>query len=335
MNLDDPQAADDAAHPRSDLEQSVIDRIREWTDLIPWLRLARTMRTSASPPMVLTTAATYWVWSIGLWLWRVDTGSEEAWMLGRVLVNISASDGFVIFLWSTLVWAPVGLLLMRQGGLLTANRSMLGIQQASSIALRRTPAAWMIAIIPFACSLAFALLLVLVGWISHLAEEIYPLQAILALVAALLALPCGVLIFGAVASVPLGWAALANERDPDPLDSLSRGYEALYRRPLRLILYASLSGLITSILYALAHGITLAASATAWLILGSIANSPGFAQLTTRILGVFPVVVCITAGCSLIGGSYLLLRYDTGGQEVEDIWQPAPSTPTSLPDLPP
>ena len=60
------------------------------------------------------------------------------------------------------------------------------------------------------------------------------LEFVLALVAAAIALPCGILAFGANVAVPLSWAALTNERDPDPLDSLSRGYEYLFRRPLRL-----------------------------------------------------------------------------------------------------
>ena len=58
-----------------------------------------------------------------------------------------------------------------------------------------------------------------------------------AAIAALLAIPCGVLVFGANFAVPLGWAAMAVEREPDPLDALSRGYEYLYRRPLQLVMY--------------------------------------------------------------------------------------------------
>jgi hypothetical protein len=35
-----------------------------------------------------------------------------------------------------------------------------------------------------------------------------------------------------------------------------------------------------------------------------------------------------------LGGAYLLLRHDTGGQEIEDLWRPPSTPPAELPELP-
>ena len=53
--------------------------------------------------------------------------------------------------------------------------------------------------------------------------------------------------------------------------------------------------------------------------------SPNVSLIAQRIFGAFPTVVVLTLLWGLVGGVYLLLRYDAGGQEVEDLWQPAPT----------
>jgi hypothetical protein len=57
-------------------------------------------------------------------------------------------------------------------------------------------------------------------------------------------------------------------------------------------------------------------------------------ETSTNLLSYLPVVVFLTAAWSLLGGVYLLLRYDTGGQEVEDLWQAGPPPEPPLPSIP-
>jgi hypothetical protein len=45
------------------------------------------------------------------------------------------------------------------------------------------------------------------------------------------------------------------------------------------------------------------------------------------------VVVSITLAIALLGGVYLLVRQATGGQEPEDLWQPPPIEPPTMPKL--
>ena len=211
---------------------------------------------------------------------------------------------------------------------------MIGIRAALVHTIERTPAAWISSIVPWACTLAIGLLIIVIGWMARLTGGIFPIEALLAVVAAGIAIPCGILAFGSCVAVPLGWAALANERDPDALDSLSRGYEALFRRPLRLALYLALSVGIVAIIGVVAYGVAAAASAVATLMLEVSGCSDNVPLITGRILRCFPLVVVITLMWSLVGGIYLLLRYDTGGQEVEDLWQPSPPSDPPLPEIP-
>ena len=53
-------------HGGHELEAGMLERVREWTDLFPWLRLARVLRIAASPTLLLVVAATLFVWAIGM-----------------------------------------------------------------------------------------------------------------------------------------------------------------------------------------------------------------------------------------------------------------------------
>jgi hypothetical protein len=252
---------------------------------------------------------------------RLEPGAQWA----RHLVGI---------VWSMFLWAPTAMLLARQGALLTAGRAMVGFQPAFRHAIGRTPAAWLAALVPLACTMAVGLLILLIGWIARMFAGVAAIEAVAAVAAAGVAIPCGILVFGANAAVPLSWAALANEADPDALDSLSRGYEYLLRRPLKVVLYAALSLGILWTITLLAWGISTAADSVATQLLASTGCSPAVLVRMQQILHCFPTVVALTMMWSLLGGVYLLLRYDAGGQEVEDLWQPPPPPRPSLPELP-
>ena len=174
----------------------------------------------------------------------------------------------------------------------------------------------------------------LLGWLANLLGDVSWINSILAVVTVAIAIPCGILAFGANAAIPLSWAALANERDPDALDSLSRGYEYVFRRPLQLVLYLTISLVIVGVAVLLAIGVSEAAIQICSRLLGFCGTPENMIAATVNLLSHLPVVVLLTSMWSLLGGIYLLLRYDAGGQEVEDLWQPEPTPPPPLPSLP-
>lgn len=363
ISSDDSNKGGDETHHGHDPETGILSRMREWTDVFPWLRLARTLRVAGSPPLVLLTAIVFSIWRFGETLiLGSDPGRDAMRLDATSLLDFVLQSGAMIashirgsiptsiydpassqlwwqdllgILWSLLIWAPIAMLLARQGALLTAGRTMVGLKPGFSHVIRRSPAAWLAALVPLACVFAMGLLIAAVGWSARLPDGVLGLEALLAIIASLIAIPCGILAFGAGVAVPLGWAALVNERDPDSLDSLSRGYEYLFRRPLQLVLYVALSLGILSFIGALATGIAWAASSVAIAMLNLSGCSPTVPQLTQQVLQLFPTVVVLTLLWSLIGGVYLLLRYDAGGQDVEDLWQPSPRATPSLPSIPP
>ena len=376
-------------HHGHDPETGVVSRVREWTDIFPWLRLGRVLRLAGSPPSLVVVAIALLLWSLILeglgvqpldrpaqsllGLHAADSGIDEdasfteSFQLGLLPMNGGLPSRLVDsvfpnqaarFHWaarllvcviSLLIWTPVLLLLLRQGALLTAGRDMAGLSGSLKFVLRRTPPAWLAAFIPLICVALLAVPMLLAGWLDYVLGGLGFLSWPLSIVVALLAIPCGLLAFGANFAVPLSWAAIINEAVPDPLDALSRGYEYLYRRPLQLVLYAFLSAVTLWVVTLLAVGISGSALAIAERCLGNglTVVSGSAAELaddrnissqltgyTAMFLASLPIVVAITLFWGLLGGVYLLLRRDAGGQEVEDLWLAPPAPAEPLPSLP-
>ncbi len=236
--------------------------------------------------------------------------------------------------WSLLIWTPIALLLARQGALLTAGRPMMSLRSGLELGLARMLRAWLTALVPTACLLMIALLIFLLGKVGQWTGRIAAMEVVMATALALIALAGGLLAFGAHFAIPLGWAALANEQNPDPLDSLSRGYEYLLRRPLHLAAYLLLSVVILIVIGGLAAGVAWAANELAGVVLSGNDGAQSLVQRITVVLNHFPIAVLATLGWGLIGGVYLLLRRDAGGQDVEDIWMPPVKPRPRLPSVP-
>lgn len=358
---DSPAKTENQVHDGYDLETGLLARLREWIDVLPWLRLIRILRVVGSPPLIGLVALTFAVWKIGITLMGLDAlgpyDPEVASTAGQHSVRFIAyiqhlnptsvfSDNLEIVwwknllgtCWSVLAWTPIAILLTRQGGLLTAGRPLMPLSNAISLALSRMFAGWLAAVVPLGCISVFGVLIMLIGWFSGIVGHITWLNFLLAAGTLLFAIPCGVLAFGANVAIPLSWGALGNEQDPDALDSLSRGYEYLFRRPLHAILYLLIAAVMAGLVSILAIGITTAAIQINLRILKFSGAADGMLETSTDLLSYLPVVVFLTAAWSLLGGVYLLLRYDTGGQEVEDLWQPdiLPDPPLpSIPEQPP
>lgn len=235
--------------------------------------------------------------------------------------------------WTLLLLTPLALVLVRQGALLCAGHELADLLPVARQAIYRTPRAWLIAVVPFVCVLTLGLAIGLAGWLERLLDGWGWLNVPLALLVAMVAIPCGILTFGANIAIPLGWSAIANEPRPDPLDALSRGYEYLLRRPLNLIGYAILASFLIAVIYLLTRAIAMAGGFVCVAMIG-LPNASPLVALVLRMLGFLPVVAAITLYWALVGGVYLLLRQDAGGQEPEDLWLPAPPA-SNLPPLPP
>ena len=355
----------DDSHPtrsrsRRDPESGLFERTREWYDLFPWMRLVRVLRLAGSPPCILLTFLCLGIWWFGQqqilaavgeipsdrkisarwsavaspFVESTDVAFETSptWIYALPLKS-QALRWLLATAWTLIVWTPIALLLMRQGALLTAGRSMAGLREALGIASARVPRAWVAALVPTICVAVIALPVFLLGLAGTWVGRIEWLETAVAIAMALVAILAGVLAFGAHFAVPLGWAAIASESNPDPLDSLSRGYEYLLRRPLSLLLYGALGMVLTFVVAALASGIASAAVMVVEVVLQYSDDSESLLNRTANILHWFPVAVAVTRAWGLVGGVFVLLRRDAGGQEVEDVWIPPAEPAPPLPSL--
>ena len=363
-----PEPGSDAIHAGYTPEQGILSRMREWTDVFGWLRLVRVLRIAGSPIALGIVALTLAVWATGLWALELvvfgdsaagPPSSASGWirvlhafdamlrnylaaipssLLGGGRLNDSAPSGgtlgIVMFVvWSLLVWTTTLLYLVRQGGLLTAGRHLDHSKMALRSAMNRTPQAWFVAAMPLVCGLLIGCFIIVIALVSRITMGIMWIELIFAVGIAIVALLGGILLFGANFAVPLGWAALINEPQADALDSLSRGLEYLYRRPLQLAVYLAVATFPSVVAVWLSANVATAASRLAARMLSIVGASQDVPQMTEYLLSQFPTVVAITVASGMVGGIYLLLRSDAGGQEVEDIWMDEAESTTSLPEL--
>lgn len=362
-----PGRGDDQIHGGHELEAGVLQRVREWTDVFPWVRLGRVVRIAGSPPLLIVVALALAVWASSLTWFDSDdpgrsaaqvreanTAADEPLSAGRWIVpswwsELGLGQSGLAWparvwrlVWSLLIWTPVALWLMRQGALLCAGRGMTGFVDGVTHAVRRTPAAWLASVLPMAGILLVGLPIFAVGWLERAVGGFAGFETPVAVLIALIAIPCGVIGFGALVAVPLSWAAIINEPAADPLESLSRGYEYLFRRPLQLVMYVCVCLAIGIVLWLFLQGVAQGAS---WIAEGLLAmdnplstdhhSGGGVAEQVAWLLQFLPTIASIALSWGLVGGIYLLLRHDAGGQEVEDLWQPAPRPQRPLPSLEP
>ncbi len=353
-------------HAGYSLEAGVLARARSWIDIFGWIRLGRVLRVAGSPILFLMVAVTTGLWLTGLNLllgtrYGIETSSlalslDEATIMSTLVrdslavteiframflpevFNQESPNGTLSLmarsLWSILVWAPCSMVLLRQGAILTAGRPMQPIGDVSRWVLRRLRNSYLAAIIPSVCVLSLFWIVPIIYWLSSIID-LNALDWLLSAVLVGLAIPMGMLAFGSLVAIPLSWAAVINERDPDTLDSLSRGYEYLYRRPLRLLSYATVSILILFVINLLVTWVIGYGARMVAYPVDANSSVSSLANTTLLLLGFAPVVVTYTVSWSLIGGIYLLLRQDAGGQEVEDLWIERSQPSAALPELKP
>lgn len=314
-NLNQQVAEDEFVGHRP--EAGILTRLRDWTDVAPPLLLARTLRLAGSPIMV---GCVWALWAVtGFFIRSVDSVAGLA--LGGILLGI--------------VWMVVLMILVRQGALLVAGRDMEDYGKICRRILDR----WLaIAVVLLAIPVgvfATGLIIIPPAWIARMASdfELWQwIQIVAAVIVAIAILPAAVLMAGGGVAVVMGLTALVNEPEPDPLDSLSRGYEYVMRGWLAAIGYAAVAGLVTLAIYPAAGAIAWSAS---WLITAAeiaIGRSPA-SQIAIDLVRELPTAMMAVVACGCTGGIYLFLRRWTGGKEIEDLWLDPRSPPHSLPEL--
>lgn len=369
------EAEAEPPHRGYDFESGMFSRVREWPDLLPWVRLARVLRLAVSPPLLLLVTLVCSVQAMvgplgGVHDQSASTATpqesvtaQENVVAGGASIIPPTLEGFgyrwapttlfepimndawyvnvLRLLFLLLSWTTVAIVLIRQGALLVAGRGLATMRSTFALAVPRTWRCWTTALVPLVCVGFLAVLAFVAAWVASRVPDWNVVHWMFAIVIGLIAIPIGILGFGQVVAIPLGWAAMVCEPDPDPLDSLSRGYEYLYRRPIHLVFYVGISVALIWLAHFVASGV---AGTGIWVTEAVVAMAiPGapdrsdpieFFDHAVLLLEQFPRVIVITMAWGSVGGVYLLLRRDAGNQEVEDVWIPVSAPGPSLPQLP-
>ena len=350
MTVEDiPNQNPTTVHAGYQLETGLLSRVRQWIDVFGPLRLIRVMRISVSPLSLFADTVVYLVWQLGFvtflsprpqWQTFANSGSDNLALIGfgsnptsmwMALSRPAPWSSFWLVAWSLLLWTPIALFLARQGGLLTADRTMESSAQLAKRSLRRTPSAWLASIVPTLCGAAIGLMLAVLLLLLRLVAGLAFLEIPLAVAITIVAIPIGLLLFGSFAATPMALASIANEAQPDPLDSLSRGYESLYRRPLHLFSSVITAMILVALVWLIASGVSELASVAVSVLAKVLGVDPDQQMRVYACLVELPTIVAVTTWLAMVGGIYLLARHDTGGQEVEDLWIPEKPVPAPMP----
>ncbi|MCM2372865.1 hypothetical protein [Aporhodopirellula aestuarii] len=332
-------------------EKRLLDHVRTWVDVFPWLRLVRVCRVAGGPVWVTHVLLVFLLWVAGLsWLGSDDgilsdevsigslisTSVRTAVLPSDVIVGVPPRSYFpgpvfqvdlggdcppLSFDWKTVawtivIWLPTAMALLRVGAVLTAGRDMPSYLSTFRDVFRRIPAALLIVILPTLVASFFWLVSEGLTWMAALVSGSSEVSHWAGWVTLPVVLPAtviaAVLILGGKFATPLGLAALMIEPDADPIDSLSRGYEYTLRRLPQLVLLIAVATVIASVV--------VAGWACVLFVGDGLTGAFGPSNLPLlQCLSVLPAVIAVIFLWSMIGGIYLLLRQSAGGQEVEDL----------------
>lgn len=331
-------------------EATLFHRVRTWVDVFPWVRLVRVCRVAGGPVWITHTLVVLVVWTLGCGLLVEPHGvsleqvsASPVWSTA-VFTSVAPSDAFIalpprglpwfsdvgggpassdwkLVLWTILVWLPTAMALLRVGALLTAGRDMPSYAGTFLAVLRRCRGALLVVILPSLIALMFWSIAAGLTWaVARLFGSGQENGTAWAAWVAWLTLPivlpstilAAVLVLGGRLAVPLAIAAIMIEPDPDPLDSLSRGYEYTLRRLPQLVLLSLVAFLIAAVVVLGFVGVSYV----------GLQMEAGFCAASGPLrlcLGALPAAIGVMLMWSMVGGIYLLLRQSAGGQEVEDL----------------
>ena len=310
------------------LEKGVLQRVRQWRDAIPALVLIDALRVAGSPIYVGC------VWA-ALMLDAVSGGVSatylSAWNLSGFDSQATEARGWWISGMSVVLAAILSALIGRAGGCYAAGRAQSFLRNVRVVLARGV---WLVAILvtPAVFIAAFALVLVGAGGLSRIGDVGGALMEGATFLALPVAVMIGLIAAGSLLAVPLALVAMVIEKQSDVFDSLSRGYEYVYRRPIHLAFYLACGAAMTVLVWILAYSIAVAGMAIGDLAIGIGAGRPAYPVLFSLGLAMLPAAITMTAAWGLIGATYLLMRQAANQQEIEDI--AISDVDTAKPELP-
>lgn len=333
------------------LETGVLQRARQWRDAIPALVLVDALRVAGSPLHVgciwLTLALQGWLVSLAFMTPPaiappvefsaasesvVATGVDpRAWMESLAALGLVRGGGLLGV--SLLLWLLPAAIVARAGACYVAGRP-----QSFSVHVRTVASRWGSLLGLFAIPLTATLLLMggmmLIGTLGRLplgslnggslnGGSLSGTGAWLGAVAVVLALPLailtGLLLAGAIAALPLGMVAVVIEKQHDAFDSVSRGYEYVFRRPIQLAFYLVCSAGLLFVIGIAARAIAYAAAACGEASLAIGSGGEALPRMLGACLSSFSTAIVVTAAWGSVGAIYLLIRQAANDQEIEDI----------------
>lgn len=325
-----------------ELETGILQRVRRWRDALPILILPLALRVAGSPLYVGLCLLAVLISRLILAGADPAAGGPIAALAYAFSNPLVGSDGFgslvlvlgllVDFRWVeqtrpadllrllavVAVWGWPAATLARAGACYAAGREQSFLQNAA-VALRRLVWVGAIAAMPVVAVLGLSLAVLVVGALERLGRVGVWLSELAGLLVLPLVILLGLLAAGAFVAVPLAWAAMAVEKRSDAIDSLSRGYEYLYRRPVQLVLYSLCGYGLMLVVYLIAVAVSSAGLGLA-VAAARIGAGGGAGPIWLQaVIGHLPLAVAAAAIWGLSGAIYLLMRQSANQQEIEDI----------------
>lgn len=346
----------------NELETGVLQRVRRWRDAIPALVLVDALRVAGSPLSI----GLVWV-TLGVHRWLMGWGqpADIAWLpagfsdpalgfgwitsltpfpdgaAGGGLAAATSAGGWATALGYArlvvlgLLWLVPIAILARAGACYAAGRPQPLSWHLGGV-LRRYGKLVEAVLLPIVAVAICLLGIVALGGVGRLADVPWLgwVGGLVTLAAVPLAVFAGLLIAFSIVAVPLAIVAVVLEKQPDAVDSLSRGYEYSTRRLAHLAGYSLLAGILVGLVLFVGSWLAIAAAwAGGWgLRFGS--GSDSLAAGLASCLALLPSAMAITALWGQIGAIYLLMRQAANDQEIEDIAVTAyDMRPDGLPSL--
>ncbi len=344
--------------PPKNLSRQLLPKFYRWSDAISPLVLLRCIQPAFSLTIMATACAAYWATvavhdqlddflPVPVSVQPADSGAVQPADSGAALVSLelpwletqafgqavrySLSPAVILGLgvenpevWNRLLkqivmyllWlVPVGLVL-RASITSCAQRRETSWPDTLRLLRQRGLAMASVVLIPLLAVAFAAAVYWVLGYLSRLSAVT---ADVLMLVCLPLLIAAGVLAVGSLFAVPLAWASLLTEKDCDPFDALSRGYEYTLRRLIPLAIYVLAAWAIHWVAFRLIEAVCRAGWNIAERLFIVASQGRPLPGITHGFVLHLPQVFSVILLWALIGGIYLLLRHDANEQEIEDI----------------
>jgi hypothetical protein len=314
-----------------DIETGLLQRVRTWRDLFPPLVLIRALRACGSPIYVglslITVVAASAIFTRGNLDVTLATDKWLLWFVWPSQVANAASEWWNRLSSRTAVEATLAAAVMlvplviiaRVGAIYAAGReSDRGIDPFRFVG-GRCGSLFVAAILPVVCVCGLAVPLMLLAWVARVPTAGSWLSELLAIFIAPLVVLIGLIAAGAVPALPIAWAAIAIEKNQDPFDALSRGFEYVYRRPVHTLSYVILCWALAELMTAMARAVAIVATLISTEVYSLGSDGQPLPYVIRLVLAYLPFSVGVVSWAATLGATYLLLRRDANQQEIEDI----------------